>query len=236
MRRRRIGQKHWWTELSCALCAHRIARSIGLWARSCGRAVVSWKLGKPCPRSATWVINVSWMARNKCQHASRPRRLAVLTLRPVLWSVPYIALCSGVHRKIPTPPIASTPILQTLLSQQPSDRTLSRLPSQIPNRILVSGCTCPVLCPAIFSSYIILVPSYAGYHRDLAKSRLKQHEIVVIPGNTQRKRRDRGAPERKDAGRWSPRANSGLTATTGEERARPGHGEHLGACELVLPG
>jgi hypothetical protein len=95
MRRRRIGQKHWWTELSCALCAHRIARSIGLWARSCGRAVVSWKLGKPCPRSATWVINVSWMARNKCQHASQPRRLAVLTLRPVLWSVSYIALCSG---------------------------------------------------------------------------------------------------------------------------------------------
>jgi hypothetical protein len=62
------------------------------------------------------VIKVSWMARNNCQQASRPPRLAVLSLRPVLWSVPYIGLAAGVHRKIPTPPIASTPILSHIAS------------------------------------------------------------------------------------------------------------------------
>jgi hypothetical protein len=108
-------------------------------------------------------------------------------------------------------------------------------PSQIPN---ISICVYLFVRPTIPSSYIIVVPSHAGYHRDITKTRFKQHEIVVILGNTRRKRRVRVAPQRKDAGRWSSPDNSSAKQTdsnSGEEGARPSQ-TAANLWELGLPG
>ncbi|KAE9372491.1 hypothetical protein N431DRAFT_242838 [Stipitochalara longipes BDJ] len=73
-----------------------------------------------------------------------------------------------------------------------------RPPLQIPK---TSTCAYLFCVPQSSLSYIILallcgLPQ--GYHQE----RIQQHEVVVIPGNTRRKRGFGVAPERNDAGQW----------------------------------
>jgi hypothetical protein len=147
-------------------------------------------------------INVSWMARIKSQHVSRPEELGLLLLHPILWSFPHIGLCSGgtpedtYFPRLPRPPYC---VLSQQSSPSLSDDRFPGGPLLIYRR-LVLVCTC-FCVPQSSPSYIILfllcrLPR--GHHPE----QTQQHEIIVILGNTPRKRRVGVAPARKDAGQW----------------------------------
>jgi hypothetical protein len=148
---------------------------------------------------------VSWMARTKSQHASRAPGLAVLSLHPVLssgeWPVSSIGLCSGGTPEDTYCPRLPRPPYFTVLSQQRSPSLDDRYPGirLFKYRRLALVRTCFVshnLASYIRLALLCRLPQ--GYHQE----RIQQHEIVVIPGNTQRKRRFGVARKRNNAGQW----------------------------------
>ena len=127
------------------------------------------------------------------------------------------------HRKTPPAPIAGPPSQSSRTRQlHPPLRcsATSRSPLRKPRTSSCLNCTCSV------SRNLLLLhhsrSSDAGYHRDLARKTEKQHESVVIPGNTRRQRR-LSSGRTQESGAFETqlsKADHRRTATTEKRRRR----------------
>lgn len=195
MRRRGIGPAWpaWVDWIVVCLCAHRIAWRIGLWPTALWAAC--GKLDMPCPISGPGdnivVDGQKYMPTPSCLRPPKPAFSSVAC--PI-----HRFLQRGYARKRPPSPIASTPILRTIAAKQPlSDDRSPGVFLQIPKTRTSVYLFC---VPQSSFSYILAL--LCGLPPRFLQEQNQQHEIVVILGNTQRKRSVGVASGRQDAGQW----------------------------------